>query len=761
MIRQNVILVALISSFFATPMFAEQAALPTPTIGTVAPEISLNDVGGKPWSLEGAADRPIIAIVFMGTECPLMQLYAPRLGRMATEFADRGVSFVGINSNQQDGLAEISAFARTHEITFPILKDPGNQVADRFGAARTPEVFVLDQQRRLCYHGAIDDQFHYGIQRDKADHNYLRDALTALADDKAIAVEETEVVGCQIGRILAPRGDSKITYSNQISRILQKRCVECHRDGEIAPFALTDYDEVVGWAGMIAEVVEQRRMPPWHADERYGHFANDARLTDVERNQIAAWVAAGAPEGDVSKLPPPRQFVEGWRIGTPDLVIPMADKAFAVPAEGVVPYKHFIVDPGFTEDKWIQSAECRIGNRAVVHHIIVAAVSRERGQQRPHGDLDSDWLAATAPGARPMILPQGLAKRIPAGSKLVFQMHYTPNGKPNEDLSSIGLIFADPDTVRHEVVTQKAANTRFRIGAGEPNHEVKAAFRFPQDSLMFAMFPHMHLRGKAFRYTAEYPDGKSEVLLDVPRYDFNWQNAYEFVEAKPMPAGTVLHCVAHFDNSADNPANPDPNRTVTWGDQTWDEMMIGYFDMALAAPISKDESPSISLTEKFLQDVAAGTVDTESLRKSASNALQSQASFRAWGENLRKTFPQITRADWMTVDAGKLTVQRVVETRPFNVAAAGLTVPAAQMHLAHIVSTGNVTTIPDTSDIKASDFRLMKRRFASSLHIPVERNSQPGVISFWSSEKEGFPTEAVTLLETLADALATSSDTPR
>jgi peroxiredoxin len=588
----------LIALLFPAPLLAEETRRPTPTIGAQIEEFGLSDPRGKTWTLADFDDNPIVVVVFMGTECPLMKLYAPRLANMATEFADHGVAFVGINSNQQDGLSEIANYARVHKIAFPILKDPGNRVADQFGATRTPQVFVLDAQRRVRYHGSIDDQYHYGIQRQKADHDYLRDAVTSLAAGRDITIQQTEAIGCQIGRILSPRSGSKVTYSKQISRILQKSCIECHRSGEVAPFALTDYDEVVGWAGMIAEVVEQRRMPPWHADERYGHFINDSRLTSTERHQIASWVEAGAPEGDVADLPAPRKFVEGWRIGKPDQVIYMSDKPFVVPADGVVPYKHFIVDPGFTEDKWIQAAECRIGNRAVVHHIVVAPVSRDRLRSRAHGELHSVWLAATAPGARPMILPQGLAKRVPAGSKLVFQMHYTPNGTQQEDRSSIGLVFADPKTVQREVVTQRATNRRFRIPAGADNHQVKASFTFRQDSVIFAMFPHMHLRGKSFRYTARYPNGKTEVLLNVPHYDFNWQNGYEFTEAKLMPRDTILECVAHFDNSEDNPANPDPRKTVTWGDQTWEEMMIGYFDMAVAQPPEKSTTSSNSRTKK-------------------------------------------------------------------------------------------------------------------------------------------------------------------
>jgi len=319
-------------------------------------------------------------------------------------------------------------------------------------------------------------------------------------------------------------------------------------------------------------------MPPWHANPAHGHFRNDARLSDEEKSLIARWVEAGAPEGDPAELPPPRQFVTGWQIGQPDAVIYMRDEPFQVPASGEVRYQYFLVDPGFKEDKWIQAAECRPGNRAVVHHIIVGLVPP--GAVRPMRiveGVESDWLAATAPGAKPLVLADGLAKLIPAGSKLVFQMHYTPNGTPQEDRSAIGLVFADPKTVKRLVGTDKAANPRFSIPPGASNYRVEATKTFQKDTLLLAFFPHMHLRGKAFRYTAKYPDGREEILLDIPHYDFNWQNTYELAEPKRMPKGSKIHCEAWYDNSDANLANPDPTATVRWGDQTWEEMMIGYF----------------------------------------------------------------------------------------------------------------------------------------------------------------------------------------
>jgi hypothetical protein len=266
----------------------------------------------------------------------------------------------------------------------------------------------------------------------------------------------------------------------------------------------------------------------------------------------------------------------------------MTEKPFDVPAKGAVRYQYFLADPGFTEDTWIKSAECRPGNRAVVHHIIVGIIPKGAslmGRGGGGGDLSSGWLAATAPGGRPMVLREGMAKLVPAGSKLVFQMHYTPNGTPQQDRSCVGLIFANAEDVRKQVGTDKAGERNFSIPPGAANHKVEATRTMNKDTLVLALMPHMHLRGKAFRYTAIFPDGKEEILLDVPHYDFNWQNSYEFVEPKLMPKGSRIRCEAWFDNSEENLANPDPTATVRWGDQTWEEMMIGYFT---ATPAEQD-----------------------------------------------------------------------------------------------------------------------------------------------------------------------------
>src|SRR5487761_1870259 len=551
-------------------------------IGRRIDDFSLRDFRGKNHALADFHDRQLVVVAFVGCECPLARQYAPRLRKLAEEYGPRGVAFLGIDSNTQDGIKELAAYARVHEIEFPLLKDPGNRVADQFDAERTPEVFVLDRERAVRYRGRIDDQFLVGRQRPEPTRRDLALALDELLSDKCVGVAKTAALGCRIGRVAKRQSQGEVTYSNQIARLLQQRCVECHREGEIAPFPLTDYAEVAGWAETMREVVQLGRMPPWFADPEYGKFENDARLTDDEKRLLDEWVAAGCPEGDRSQLPEPRQFTVGWQIPRPDQVVYIGDEPVDVPAEGTVAYQYYTVDPGFTEDKWIKAAECRPDNRGVVHHIVAFFVPP--GEKLRDGGRGA--MVGYAPGMPPTWFGDGAAMLVPAGSRVVFQLHYTPNGSPQKDRSSMGLVFADPATVKLRVGGGMAGNRFFQIPAGADNYEVQSHHRFDKDVRLVTMTPHMHLRGKSFRYEAEYPDGRRETLLDIPHYDFNWQLRYRLSEPKLLPKGTRLVCTAHFDNSADNLANPDPTQPVRWGDQTWEEMMIGYFS---TLPVEPDE----------------------------------------------------------------------------------------------------------------------------------------------------------------------------
>lgn len=550
-------------------------------VGRKVENFTLRDYRGKTYSLSDFRKSRLVVIAVLGTECPLARLYAPRLAHLAEKYQKQNVAFIGIDANSQDSITEIAAYARHYSVTFPLLKDVGNRVVDRLGAVRTPEVFVLDQKRIVRYWGRVDDQYGVGYVRRKPTRKDLELALNQLLAGKAVADASHPAVGCFIGRIRKPQANSTVTYSNQIARILQQRCVECHRKGDIAPFTLTKYDEVAGWAEAIAENVRINRMPPWHADPKFGRFRNDRHMPESEKQLIYKWVAEGAPRGDLRQLPPPQKYVTGWQLPQkPDAVFYARSEPEKVPAEGTVRYKYYVVDPGFKEGKWVKMAEVLPGNRQVVHHILVFVLPP--GRQDTRRLVTGGFLVGYVPGLRAVPLPKGMAKWIPPGSKLLFQLHYTPIGSVQHDRSKVGLVYADPAEIKHRVVTTRAINTRFKIPAGNDNYRVEATSpSLPKHSQLLSFLPHMHLRGKAFRYEVVFPNGKTRTMLNVPAYDFNWQTVYRLEKPLLLPEGTRLHCVAHFDNSDNNLNNPDPTIPIRWGDQTWDEMMIGYFDIAV------------------------------------------------------------------------------------------------------------------------------------------------------------------------------------
>jgi peroxiredoxin len=562
------------------------AAAPAGRPQVIAP-FTLKDWADKAWSFKEAttgkkAARAVV-VLFLGTECPINNAYAPRLAGLHKSYSSKGVAFVGINSNCHDTPVRIAAHAKEHGLPFPVLKDPANGVADRFGAERTPEAFVLNPSGKVLYRGRIDDQFGVGFRRKAPTRRDLALALDEVLAGKVVSLPRTPVAGCVIARAIKPESAGSITYTRHVSRILQKRCQECHRPGQVGPMSLLTYEDAVAWSGMIREVVSEGRMPPWHADPRHGKFSNDRSLSKEERATLLGWIKQKCPKGDAKDAPPAREFVKGWTIGKPDVVfeMPVEQKVPAKAGPRGIPYRYTFVRTGFTEDRWVQAAEVRPGARAVVHHIIVYArlpEKRKRGGDRPDG-IGHGFLAAYAPGDMPLTLKPGQAKKIPKGALLVFQLHYTPNGIEQKDRSSIGLIFAKKPP-RYEVRTRSIAQRRFTIPAGAASHEVRSATAFDRDVDLISLLPHMHLRGKDFKYVAVFPDGKKQTLLSVPRYDFNWQSNYRLAKPLRLPKGTRIECTAHFDNSEDNPNNPDPTKAVRWGEQTWEEMMIGFVDYA-------------------------------------------------------------------------------------------------------------------------------------------------------------------------------------
>jgi len=395
--------------------------------------------------------------------------------------------------------------------------------------------------------------------------------------------------------LLGEKGKA-VSFHRDIVPILQKNCQECHRPGEAAPMALLSYRDVRPWARAIRESVLSRRMPPWFADPAVGKFENTRRLLNSEIETISAWAAAGAPEGDPKDAPPPRKFAEGWRIGEPDVVFELPNPV-DVPAAGTVDYTYVIVPTGFLEDKWVALSEARPDARTVVHHIIafVREPKSKWFREYPVGvpfvpkkggsEDGGQFLSGYAPGTPPEEFNPGEAKLIKAGSDIVFQLHYTANGKPAVDRSRLGLVFAK-EPPRRRVLTLAASDKEFVIPPGAPNHRVEGSFTLYADSELIGLLPHMHLRGKAMEMRAVYPSGEVEKLLWVPRYDFNWQLGYKLDRPKFLPKGTRIEASGYFDNSPNNKSNPDPSAEVRYGDQSWEEMMIGFFWVSIPAQMN-------------------------------------------------------------------------------------------------------------------------------------------------------------------------------
>lgn len=587
MLRIFAFLVLLIS---ALPLSAEE-----PPLGTRITELNLNDVvTGKAWSLlEQGREAKALVVVFLGTECPVSNAYIPTLLALEKEYRSQGVLLIGINSNAHETTETLARHAKEFEITFPILQDTAGAIAKRFHAERLPTAYVLDGSRTVRYHGRINDQFERSVKRLQPTSNELRDALKAVLLGKDVACSSTKVVGCPINRegkkTATKAAASTITYSKQVSRILQQHCQYCHRAGEVGPFQLNTYQDALAWSGAIREVVSDNIMPPWLADPKHGQFANDRRLPDEDKKTLLHWIDAGCPEGNQADLPAPRQYVQGWNIGKPDEIFTMTEEVTVpaqAPREGM-PYKHMFVGKPFTEDHWVTAAEVRPGNRGVVHHIIVyilrpgQKLSVLKGVGNPvlffaNPDIP-EQLVGYVPGDQAFVLPEGQAKLIPKGAQLAFEIHYTPNGKAGVDRSTLGLRYARSKPP-HIIKGDAAVNWTFRIPPNAAAYQVVAEFDFNRPAMLQAMSPHMHLRGKDFEFRLRYPDGKEEVLLNIPRYDFNWQQAFILKEPKLVPQGSKMICTAHFDNSKENPNNPDPTQRVIWGEQSWDEMMIGFFE---------------------------------------------------------------------------------------------------------------------------------------------------------------------------------------
>jgi hypothetical protein len=366
-------------------------------------------------------------------------------------------------------------------------------------------------------------------------------------------------------------------FYHDVLPILQSRCQQCHRPGEIAPMSFVTYRETRPWARAIRDAVRSRKMPPWFADPCCGKFANDPTLTPAEIETLAAWADSGAAAGDENGAPPPRAWPSGGNLPVPDLVLEMP-RAFEVPAKGAVEYQYFTIPTGFTGDRWIQGVEVRPGKPSVIHHVVVYIV--EPGEDWKRAPSQSDMLTVYAPGTSPDVWPDGMAKLVKAGSDLLLEIHYTPNGHAATDRTKVALMFAKAPPQKR-VLTLQMASDHFNIAPRDADARVTVSGTLPNDALLLGFFPHMHLRGKAFEYDRILEDGRPDPMFRVSHYNFYWQLSYRLAQSIPLNKGTRLSWTAWYDNSANNPLNPDPGAEVHYGQQSWEEMMVGFFDVAV------------------------------------------------------------------------------------------------------------------------------------------------------------------------------------
>jgi hypothetical protein len=506
--------------------------------------------------------------------------YLPSLAGLQKEYAGQGVALLLVAPTATDAPEALRDACKAAGLTAPCIPDPSGTLAKMLGALATTDVFVLDARRTLVYRGALDDQYGLGYSLDAPRHRYVADALDAVLAGRIPAIAATEAPGCLLdldsAQPVALAGG--ITYHNRISRLIQANCQECHRAGGVAPFGLETYEQVAAKVGMIRRMVERGLMPPWFAkpDVKGTHspWINDRSLPEGDRADLLAWLSNGKPGGDAKDAPLPRAWPGEWAIGKPDAIYQIANP-IDVKATGVMPYQNVTVETGLTEDKWVRALEVQPTSREVVHHVLIFV--RTPGADHREEDGAQGFFAAYVPGNDHIIYPDGFAKPLPAGAKLHFQIHYTPNGTATKDQVKFGVRFAE-SAPEHIVKVVGIAGIGLRIPPNTDNHPEGATIPVPQEVRLLGFMPHMHVRGKAFRYEVLLPDGNARTLLEVPRYDFNWQLSYRFADPPLIPAGSKIRATGWYDNTANNPANPDPNKQVRWGPQTYDEMMIGYVE---------------------------------------------------------------------------------------------------------------------------------------------------------------------------------------
>lgn len=576
-------------------------------------DFSFRDIAGKPYWLKGCLNQGPVVFVFMSSTCPLAKRYTLRLNRLSEKYSKRGVSVFAVFPNSDESGEGIREFSAAAKYPFPSVHDKDGYVTGKLNATMTPQAFLVDRQSKLQYRGAIDDSRY----ENRVKNTYLVDALDQVLSSQQVKTPQTNALGCTIHRDEEKEPES-VTYSGHVARILQDNCMSCHREGQVAPFALTNYEQAKRWKTEIRKYTKARLMPPWKAAAGVKQYSNDLSISEKEIELIDRWVKQGAPMGNKIEIPPVPKFTDDWAFGKPDMIVEMPQE-YVVGAAGEDDYRHFVIPYEAVDgkDKFITAVDVRPGNRNVVHHVIayfdmsgnarkLDAAAKGPGYSR-FGDVGfqpASILGGWAPGNHPNKTPLGTGNWLPKKGDIVLQVHYYRTGVEERDKTKIGLYFSkSPRTV--PVRAEMAINKEFVIPSGKTDHRVKAVCQVKEDSYLFSITPHLHLIGEKVNVTAELPNGKTIPLVRIDDWDFNWQSTYYLKDLLEIPKGSVLRMEATFDNSADNPNNPNsPPVDIGWGDKTTDEMcvtFIGLLRKAEYGPIVSrfKESPSDSTKVGF------------------------------------------------------------------------------------------------------------------------------------------------------------------
>lgn len=559
-------------------------------IGRMIADVNFIDIDGNSHKLSEVASERGAVLIMTSASCPVSKRYLPEIAKLQPEFAKAQLPVVLINPFPSEKESAIRAQLAAQPISAIYVHDKTKSFATTLAAKTTTEVFLIDRKRTLVYRGALDDQYGINYNLDAPRRRYLLEAIDTYGRNESPAISATAAPGCELELDSATR-DSKanVTYYGDVARILQQNCVSCHRDNGIAPFSLADLDSVQDHVSVIKRVVTEGTMPPWFAanqqDSKSNPWANDCSLSSRDKSDLLAWIESkDRPLGEQTDAPEPKQYPSEWSIGKPDMILTLS-KPYDIKATGYMPYQFDVVETELTEDQWVTAYEILPSQRDVVHHVIVK-VHEKGSAARDAGEGAGGYWAVYVPGNGSQKYNQGFARLLPAGSKVSFQIHYTPSGTAKQERLRMGLVFAK-DKPQYEVRTVGVAHLGISIPPHTAAHVETKTQRVPFDIPIMGFMPHMHIRGAAFKYEAIDESGKSEVLLDIPRYDFNWQLNYSYKTPKLVPSGSTIKITAVYNNSESNAANPDPGKRVKWGPQTIDEMMIGYVEYFVPLTVNK------------------------------------------------------------------------------------------------------------------------------------------------------------------------------